>query len=247
MPATHGHGNPDWTRDETILALALLVSKDMKCPSKSSPETVALSKFLRSCSIHPPESRKPTFRNQDSVYMKMQNLLSCDRSTERKGLVTTKMDRAVWAEFHLRWGNALAEAQRIRATLETIDLLQESEKTEEDPGEAEGDLSSRLHRRRERARGLRKRAIAKARQSGLLSCEACRRQERALIGSSAEAEFEVHHRMPLSTCGSESRRTKVSDLAILCANCHRLIHALMRERRTHLSVADFAVEVLAQR
>jgi 5-methylcytosine-specific restriction protein A len=243
MPVTRGHGNPDWTREETILALALLVSKDMKCPSKSSPETRALSKFLQTCAIHPPESRKPTFRNPDGVYMKMQNLLSCDRSTDRRGLTTTETDRATWAEFNGRWSEAITEAARIRANLETLDFLEESEKTEEDPGESEGDLGTRMHRRRERARGLRKKVIEKARQTGRISCEACQRHERTRIGTIAEAEFEVHHRTPLSACGTEKRRTKVSDLAIMCANCHRLIHALMRERKTHLSVAQFAVEV----
>jgi len=242
MPATHGHGNPDWTRDETVLALALLVARGMKCPAKGSPETQELSGLLRRAAIHPQEKRTPTFRNVAGVYMKMQNLLSCDLPQARKGLVTTETDRAVWKEFSGRWPEAVKEAARIRRALETIDFLEQAEKLDDDVAFDEGEVQSRPHRRRERARGMRRKALDKAKRSGALRCEACCRSERLSFGSAAESEFEVHHRKPLSEAAGMVR-TRVADLAVMCASCHRLIHALMRGRGVHVSVEALAVEL----
>ena len=240
MPATHGHGNPDWTREETILALGLLASRDMKCPAKSSDEVGELSRFLGNCAIHPPHVRSPTFRNRDGVYMKMQNLLSCDLQPGRKGLVTTRMDRAVWKEFEGNPKAAIAAAKAIRATLETLGNLEEAEPLElgeAEDGYTEGNLSLRVHRRRERARGLRKKAIANARKAGAaLRCESCGQAERAKLGEAAEAEFEVHHRIPLADSGIVPVKTRLKDLAVVCASCHRLVHALMRVRGHHVSI-----------
>lgn len=244
MPATHGHGNPDWTREETILALALLASRGMKCPAKSSDDVSELSAFLGSCAIHPSHIRGSTFRNRDGVYMKMQNLLSCDLQPGRKGLVTTRMDRAMWKEFEGNPQAVIAAAKTIRATLKTLENLENVEPIEsgdEDDGYSEGNLALRTHRRRERARGLRKKAIANARKGGApLQCESCRQTERIALGLAAEAEFEVHHRIPLADSGLSPVKTRLKDLAVVCANCHRLVHALMRVNATDISIDQLA-------
>lgn len=41
--------------------------------------------------------------------------------------------------------------------------------------------------------------------------------------SRPEACIEVHHLIPLSEL-TEERPTKLADLCLLCANCHRMIH-----------------------
>jgi len=241
MRAHNGHGNPDWTREETILALGLIASHGMKSPAKSSDEIGELSALLGSCDIHPPHVRNATFRNRDGVYMKMQNLLSCDLQPGRKGLVTTRMDRAVWKEFEGNPQAVIAAAKVIRATLETLERMEPVETEDEDYGYSEGNLAMRTHRRRERARGLRKKVIANARTGGApLRCESCGQTERTALGLAAEAEFEVHHRMPLADSGSSPVKTRLKDLAVVCANCHRLVHALMRVNATHVSMDRLA-------
>lgn len=244
MPATHGHGNPDWTREETILALGVLASRGMKCPAKSSDEVGELSDFLRTCAIHPSHVRTATFRNRDGVYMKMQNLLSCDLQPGRKGLVTTRMDKAVWKEFAGKPKAAIAAAAAIRANLKTLEKLEEVEPLEagdEDDGYSEGNVALRTHRRRERARGLRKKALQRARKGGKsLRCESCGQAERLKLGPAAESEFEVHHRVPLADSGSSPVKTRLVDLAVICASCHRLVHALMRVEKTHIPIDRLA-------
>ncbi len=80
------------------------------------------------------------------------------------------------------------------------------------------------HLRRERRPGLAlaKRAEIRAR-NGCLVCEACDATEKGFPVSIGDACFEVHHRAPLSEIETETETT-LPDLALLCANCHRMIH-----------------------
>ena len=77
----------------------------------------------------------------------------------------------------------------------------------------------RLERRPELAK--RKKADMLAIKSHL-ECEACDTDFRRIYGDQAQACYEAHHDVPLAKRGVGP--TKVSDLKILCANCHRAIH-----------------------
>ena len=50
----------------------------------------------------------------------------------------------------------------------------------------------------------------------------CHRASNAADSKMEDAMFEAHHRMLLSA--GEKRKTRLSDMALLCANCHRLLH-----------------------
>ena len=58
MAVTKGHGNPKWTRDETILALDLYFDSDGQIPSSNSAEVIELSNLLRSLPYHSEAARK---------------------------------------------------------------------------------------------------------------------------------------------------------------------------------------------
>ena len=73
MPVTQGAGNPDWNRDETLLALDLLYRHDTPI-HKGHDDVAELSTLLRAARIHPLEGRRPSFRNADGVALKLQNL-----------------------------------------------------------------------------------------------------------------------------------------------------------------------------
>lgn len=80
------------------------------------------------------------------------------------------------------------------------------------------------HLRRERNRVLvdaKKAATLSA--NGSLCCEACGFDFSATYGALGEGFCEVHHLVPLSA-SSESVTTTLDDLAVLCSNCHRVIH-----------------------
>lgn len=60
-----------------------------------------------------------------------------------------------------------------------------------------------------------------------LECEGCGLRVPAGANASQRAVFEVHHRFPMSLLKTgATRKVSASDLALLCANCHRLIHRM---------------------
>jgi hypothetical protein len=101
------------------------------------------------------------------------------------------------------------------------------EPTEQDAQEtyaAEGQQSLHTHRRKERSPILAdaKRRACRA-ENGVLRCEACLLEDTQLPEELGEACFEVHHLRPLAKL-HEPTITRLDDLALLCANCHRMIH-----------------------
>lgn len=87
----------------------------------------------------------------------------------------------------------------------------------------EGRLLARRHFARERSRKLRDRKIATARQDNdQLACEACGFDFALTYGPLGRGYIECHHVIPLHEAGE--RRTRLEDLALLCSNCHRMIH-----------------------
>src|SRR5690606_19764194 len=60
------------------------------------------------------------------------------------------------------------------------------------------------------------------RQGGTLACEACGFDFEKVYGDRGSGYIECHHVVPLHEAGEG--RTKLSDLALICANCHRMIH-----------------------
>jgi hypothetical protein len=59
--------------------------------------------------------------------------------------------------------------------------------------------------------------------TGSLKCEACEFDFTERYGAIGEGFCEVHHKVPLSSL-DEQTETKLEDLAVLCSNCHRMIH-----------------------
>jgi predicted HNH restriction endonuclease len=86
----------------------------------------------------------------------------------------------------------------------------------------EGKAKIRSHRRRERSRKLVEMAkeVFHAKH-GRLFCQACGFDFGKVYG---EPDFiEAHHLIPLRDL-KEGYRTKLSDLAMVCPNCHRMLH-----------------------
>lgn len=86
----------------------------------------------------------------------------------------------------------------------------------------EGEIKVRSHRQRERSRELvtmAKKAFRIEHQR--LFCEVCGFDFGETYG---EPDFiEAHHRIPLCDL-QPGMKTKLSDLAMVCANCHRMLH-----------------------
>lgn len=223
VPITKGAGNPDWTWDETLLALDLLYRHGAPL-DRHHPLVLALSDTLRSAVIHPREGRKENFRNPDGVALKMQNLQSAIDPARR--LSSSRTDRAIVSEYPPSRKNDVAQ---IAATiLSELMLNPQIEEVPEDEQFVEGKLVTASHRRRDRR--LRRKLLDK-RDDENLRCEVCDFTPPPLPRDLRESFFEAHHVIPLSHTSGETS-TRVRDMALLCAGCHRFVHRLIcRGRR----------------
>jgi 5-methylcytosine-specific restriction protein A len=92
----------------------------------------------------------------------------------------------------------------------------------------EGRLLTRLHRTRERSRKLVDQAKRAAmHKHGRLFCGACGFDFERAYGAIGSGIIEIHHTKPVHTLAAD-HRTRLTDLTLLCANCHRVVHSSRR-------------------
>ena len=91
-------------------------------------------------------------------------------------------------------------------------------------GFPEGRLYQRLHFARER--NLNVVRIAKQialKKHGRLSCQICGFDFKENYGELGDGFIEAHHTIPVSEL-KEGEETKVEDMALVCSNCHQMLH-----------------------
>lgn len=103
----------------------------------------------------------------------------------------------------------------------------------------EGEVSYRRHVARERSARLVR--LRKQQARGDLRCQACGFDFAAVYGPLGEGYIECHHVRPVSELRA-GETTRVQDLALVCANCHRMLH----RRRPWLGM-DALARLLARR
>src|SRR5262245_28721467 len=92
--------NPNWTRDELILALDLYFRVGRKWLEADHLEVIELSQLLNRLPIHDTGIRDTNFRNPQGVSMKLANFLSIDPDYTGKGLDRVgRSDQDVWDYF----------------------------------------------------------------------------------------------------------------------------------------------------
>ncbi|MGI8796794.1 MAG: HNH endonuclease [Acidimicrobiia bacterium] len=215
--------NPPWAVDELILALDLYLKCRPHLPDSDSSDVVELSRLLNSLPIHSVRPDAERFRNPNGVAMKLANFGALDPDFPGKGLdAGSKRDFEVWKRYATQPEELSRLAERIRAGAGRDGAFPVAPEDQEDEIE-EGRLLFRLHRMRERDAGIvaRKKA-AVLRQTGRLACEICGFDFAVTYGELGEGYIECHHLMPLAESGR--RRTMLRDLALLCSNCHRMVH-----------------------
>lgn len=108
---------------------------------------------------------------------------------------------------------------------EEVDVPQSAqdylELTEDDTAYAEGKVVTRTVRQRQRSRMLVQDAKLQFKNKyGHLHCQICGFDFQAFYGIEY---IEAHHTQPMSSL-EEEQMTSVSELGMVCANCHRMIH-----------------------
>jgi 5-methylcytosine-specific restriction protein A len=218
--------NPNWTRDELILALDLYFRVNPRRVTDDDPEILALSRLLNQLPTHAERSDSEDFRNANGVRMKLSNFLRFDPSYAGVGLSRgSHLEKEVWDEFANDSAKLESTARAIASAGAELALLPKLLLAEEPEVEEaiEGQLLTRLHRFRERDAKLVRRKKQQALAIGCLKCEVCDFDFWAFYGALGEGFIECHHTLALSSLLSE-RKTRLDDLALVCANCHRMLH-----------------------
>lgn len=218
--------SPNWAWDELVLAAALVAENGWKALPAADPRVVALSDLLQRLPIHPPASRGEKFRNPNGVGRKTADIATHHPDYVGGKTNGGKLDQDVIAAFVAHPTEMAESARLIRAgilsgSLQGMPSLPDDELDEFSA--PEGRLLLRRHLVRERDRGLRQRRVqAVLTTEGRLACEVCGFDFAERYGDRGEGYIECHHIIPLHE--ADEGETKLSDLALVCANCHRMIH-----------------------
>jgi 5-methylcytosine-specific restriction protein A len=232
-PARLQRSNPPWTRDELILALDYYLQNPNASHNDISPGVIALSGRIGALAKILGHSTSETLRNPNGVSMKLLNFRSHDPAYVLLGKVGLQRGNRLEKDLWDRFSNAPEELRQITSFIEmqiadpnkglreALQNLEEPEIAEVD----EGRIITRMHRFRERDRSIvQKKKESFLNRNGALYCEACGFNYRSKYGNRGEGFIECHHTKPVSSLGLGSK-TKIADLVLLCANCHRMVHA----------------------
>lgn len=215
--------NPDWTRDELILALNLYFEMNF---ARNRPETdprfEALSAVLNTLPIR----AEGVTRTAADIAMKLSVFLKFDEGFDGIGLTRAGPDdETVWKQF-------AGDPERLRRLAESIRqnasvLPMAGADTEPEEEFVVGRILTRIHIARERNATLnatKRRLVLK--QTGKLACEICGFDFHEKYGPLGQDFAECHH-VVAPDAVKASANTRLSDLAVVCANCHRMLHRLM--------------------
>lgn len=232
MAKTDGRRNPPWTRDETILALDLFFDAGLVALSDSDKRVIALSQTLRGLPGNEERAENPSFRNPAGVAFKLSNLQSV--ATGKGFANVSATDRAIWKQFESRRARVKEVVALIATYIAEVSLEPHDDDDEDEF--VEGKVVTRVHRRIERNRKLRIALVRDRRKTNRLRCDACFRTNPTSDGRLDDAIFEAHHLVPLASRGTTT--TKLGDVALLCANCHKLIHRLISASGKWATIED---------
>lgn len=222
--------NPKWHRDEIILALDLYFDQNLGPMDSSNPKIIALSELLNKLPIFDYKPDQETFRNPNGVTLKLSNFKALDSRYKGKGMKSySKLDKKLFEEYSHDIYLLHQIANQIRQISDNPELSIKVSKIENDESSEtdsvkEGQILYKLHKVRERDKQIilaKKKKVLK--ETGELKCEACDFNFEKKYGELGKGYIECHHIIPLSHF-QVSRETKLEDLALLCSNCHGMIH-----------------------
>lgn len=106
-------------------------------------------------------------------------------------------------------------------------LAQPETEIEEVISGQEGRLLARVHYYKERDRkfSIAAKKYYKAKNGGRLTCDVCNLDPTSFYGANGERCIEAHHKIPIEELQPDSV-TRVDDMAMVCASCHRVIHSM---------------------
>ncbi|QFZ76131.1 HNH endonuclease [Streptomyces fagopyri] len=213
----------DWTRDELVLACALVAENEWRELRTTDQQVQDLSQLLSRLPLHDGAAADPKFRPPGSVSLKAGNIVTARAEYRGAPMKSGRLTSEVVADFTDRPDQMLATAKAVRAGMASAEIIGTPAPEGEADAAREGQLLTRWALHRERSRPLRDRKIrAVLEEGGTLHCEVCSFDFSTAYGELGAGYIEVHHRLPLHISGVTE--TRIADLALLCADCHLMCH-----------------------
>lgn len=211
-------GELRFTADELVLMLGFVLG-DQPGGAQTVPE---LSGLLRSLPGNVQHADDPTFRSVLGLRTSLRYMREIDvaegdwppADEDGRRRNWRPHFKAVWQTFGRDPDGRRA---RVVAILDVPDAAGEVEEPDFDEGFVEGRAFFGLHRRRERSS-----AAVERKKRPPAVCEVCGFDFEKQYGAHGRGFIECHHIQPLADV--DVALTRMEDLALVCANCHRMLH-----------------------
>lgn len=233
--------NLAWTRDEILLSLDLYKSGYPTIPDENSKEVVELSELLRSRKYQIDGLVPVDYRSPNAVYMKMMNFQYFNPEYSGAGLRSgSKLHQKLVSEFWDKPHELRKIADGLRAAINTDESmvgLDDGDDAETAASEGKKRMSSHFTRERNSSIVHKKKDI-ELKSKGRLVCEVCGFDFEKIYGVRGKGFIECHHIKPISEI-EDAQKTTLDDLALVCSNCHRMIH----KSRPWLSISELKNQI----
>ena len=150
----------------------------------------------------------------------------------------TEFDQVDWnwisQDFHLFVHRNILKLYKPKSNSRNAEILEDIE-----PVGIEGQSTLAIHMRYERNSSLIKKIKQKALKSNpMLNCQVCDFSFYEKYGELGKGFIEAHHLNPLHE--TRERKTSAKDIALLCSNCHKMIHRGMsqNEENTIMTIEE---------
>lgn len=208
--------NPDWIREELILALDLYFKLDYGQMHGKHPSVIELSETLKSLNLIKNVENLSNFRSIGSVALKLANFKKLDRNFGGSGMKAgAKLDKEIWKEFSTYRDTLNKEAELIkRLYLKKKDIKLKINTS---------DLFYQYHKNRESDPIILKfKKEMTLLNDQKLSCEICDFDFSEFYGQLGNDLMEIHFKKELEEePGIELN--ELNDFIIVCSNCHKVL------------------------
>ncbi|SHG42080.1 HNH endonuclease [Pedobacter caeni] len=215
--------NPDWNREELILALDLYFNLEHGQMHKGNIEVIALSKLLRDLNTHEIVADPQKFRNPSGISRRLGNFKTMDSGYSGEGLTNSgKLAKEIWDEFVKDKRKLKLEAGLIRNTVLQLSNLED--KKEDLPIRADRlSFNYNYHKNLESNPLTIELKINETlnTRSGL-ECSICKFSFHEYYGEIGRGLIEIHFDKNLDTKNSYDR-IDLDDFILVCGNCHKII------------------------
>lgn len=237
---------PDWTKEEIILLLDFHFRFRLKTFDQTSTVVKELSETLKYINRENEMSimimKNNSFRSENSVIIKRRAFQEFDEKSLKK-TSHSKLDYRLWLQFHNDLEDLKMTAMSIRSKYnipsylknsgflfpicdENYDYLGLNTNGKNDilPSGLEGKSKLRIHFSKERnANIIKEKKLWALNKFGKLECEICCFDFNKKYGEIGKDFIECHHLKPIAQL-TKQEITKIEDLALVCSNCHRMLH-----------------------